>query len=284
MKDFYNSPTNEIYNQDKFGLQTESLLVDDQINTEILKTSLQTIGRKIQGEKFLEIGPGRGVLLKVAQDLGFKVYGNELNDALSESLISQFGDAIEACEVQESCYPDNHFDVIYLRDVIEHITDPRFFLDELNRILKIDGSLVICTHNIHGLIHKMVGKRHPVVFGFEHPIHWSPASLRNGLKNSGFTTEQTLYEWDFKKVQNRLSDFTLNSILAYWLIPSFSSIQPFNKKLRISRALLYRLLTNRIFGLQNPVLSRIERAIGHGLCRATRRPSYFAVIAKKITI
>jgi 2-polyprenyl-3-methyl-5-hydroxy-6-metoxy-1,4-benzoquinol methylase len=282
LKDFYSSVANEHYNNDKFGLETQSLQIDDQINAEIFDASLRVDIRHITNKRLLEVGPGRGSFLRHAQDAGFEVYGNELNGPLCDSLVSEFGKVISNCELQESAYPTGHFDAVYLRDVIEHIPNPRQFLNEVSRISGHDAYFVIGTHNIHGLIHRFVGKRHTVVFGFEHPVHWSPKSLGAALYNSGFQVIKTISEHDLPKSRAYLNDFTLSSILRYWLVPSFSTVQPFKKKLRIQRVFLFRLLTNKYIGLRNPLVSWLDQNAGLLLCRLTSRPSYFVLVAKKI--
>ena len=282
LKNFYSSVANEHYNDEKFGLEATSLLIDDQINTKVFKTSLKRLGGDTNGKRLLEVGPGRGAILRYAQDSGFEVYGNELNGPLCDSLVTYFGNVISNCEIDESAYPSSHFDVVYLRDVIEHIPNPKDFLSEISRISKPGASIIIATHNIDGLIHRVVGKRHTVVFGFEHPVHWSPHSLGTALVNSGFQLIESLSELDFQDSRAYMSDFTLSSILRYWLVPSFSSLQPFEKKLRIQREFLYRLLSNKYFGLRNPLIFKLDQIVGLLLCRLSAKPSYFVVLARKI--
>jgi len=50
-----------------------------------------------------------------------------------------------------SCYKDNFFDVIILSEVIEHLLDVELTLKELNRILKIDGLIIITTTDFNWL-------------------------------------------------------------------------------------------------------------------------------------
>ena len=47
--------------------------------------------------------------------------------------------------------PDNCFDHVTCLEVIEHIDDPPRVLDELYRVLKVDGSLLITTPNCNWL-------------------------------------------------------------------------------------------------------------------------------------
>ncbi|MFQ6113476.1 MAG: methyltransferase domain-containing protein, partial [bacterium] len=45
------------------------------------------------------------------------------------------------------CFPDNTFDYVVVIDVLEHIEDPRPFLQELHRITKPEGRLIVTVPN-----------------------------------------------------------------------------------------------------------------------------------------
>lgn len=49
-------------------------------------------------------------------------------------------------------YPDNYFDLVYLLDVIEHTTEPLFMLQEIGRILKKRGKIVLNTPDRFSII------------------------------------------------------------------------------------------------------------------------------------
>ncbi len=46
-----------------------------------------------------------------------------------------------------------NFDICYLLDTIEHLVDPTFCLDQINKTLKIDGYLLITTDNITNFLY-----------------------------------------------------------------------------------------------------------------------------------
>ena len=47
------------------------------------------------------------------------------------------------CELHEIPKPNNHYDVVLLTQVLEHVPDPHAVLSELNRVLKPNGKLLI---------------------------------------------------------------------------------------------------------------------------------------------
>lgn len=62
-------------------------------------------------------------------------------------------------------FDDNSFDAIFLLDVIEHVPNQFFLFDEIHRILKKDGLLIISTPNITSIIWK-------INFVVNDTLHW----------------------------------------------------------------------------------------------------------------
>jgi 2-polyprenyl-3-methyl-5-hydroxy-6-metoxy-1,4-benzoquinol methylase/DNA-directed RNA polymerase subunit RPC12/RpoP len=210
-KAFYNSPVNEIYNELKFNENSAPSRLDDKINLD----NLDIIGHYKTAGNLLEIGSAKGYFLSEAKKRGYKVFGIELNQhnhAISKRLV---GDTIRNVDLFEAHFDEEMFDIIYMRDVIEHIADPIPFLREINRISKKGALVFIETHNIEGLIHKIVREKHTVIFGFEHPNHWSPKTLAKALDSCGF---------QINKIFQVSLDFTIYYILAYFISPTFTSV------------------------------------------------------------
>ncbi len=212
---FYNSNVNAIYNETKFDQASGSTEMDDRINL----GNLRLIDDFKKGKKgtLLEIGSAKGYFLAQARESGYNIYGLELNQPNYEFSRKQLGDTILDVDLSDAHFENEKFDVVYMRDVIEHIPDPGIFLQEVGRVTKPDGILFIETHNIEGWIHKIAKERHVVIFGFEHPNHWSPQTLEKALEQRGFVVQ---------KVLQASLDFTLQSILEYMIIPSFTTIYP----------------------------------------------------------
>jgi len=94
---------------------------------------------------FLDVGCGEGFMLLEAEQRGWNVYGLDISD-------NRTGEAKELrnfkkCELLKSQYPDNFFDCIYLDSILEHVTNPREYLKEINRILKCSGVIYIGVPN-----------------------------------------------------------------------------------------------------------------------------------------
>jgi 2-polyprenyl-3-methyl-5-hydroxy-6-metoxy-1,4-benzoquinol methylase len=214
---FYNSNVNAIYNETKFDTVSASTMLDDQINF----ANLDLISQYREGRpgKILEIGCGKGYFLAKAKERGYQPYGVELNEKNCQKAQTSLGDTVYNNDIFDIRFENELFDVIYMRDVIEHIHNPKPFLAELSRIAKPGALLYIETHNINALIHRIVREKHTVIFGFEHPTHWSPKTLGIALKPNGFKV---------KKVIHESLDFTIWHIIGYFSEPTFTTIYPWS--------------------------------------------------------
>ena len=251
---FYNSNVNEIYNETKFHDTTLTKGDDDRnlANLDLLAKHGARSG------KLLEIGCAKGFFLVKAKERGFQPYGIELNQGLYELARAAIGDTVYGIDLFDARLPAEKFDVLYMRDLIEHIPNPKPFFDELNRVGKTGAKIVLETHNVNALIHKMVGKKHTVIFGFEHPVHWSPASITAALKASGFVVDEIAYT---------SPDFSVRDLISHAGPATFTTILPeavggFRRQL--TRALVFGLSLPGIRWLDYNIMSRIANSSGQG--------------------
>lgn len=93
--------------------------------------------------KFLEVGCAAGLFLNEVQKYGYNVTGVDISQWAAEQAKARFGLNVIAEELPQCNFPVNVFDVIFLGDILEHIRDPSGFLQEIHRILKKDGLVVV---------------------------------------------------------------------------------------------------------------------------------------------
>lgn len=262
--DFYNSVVNEAYNDTKFHDDSSSSM-DDQLN--LLNFSiLQKYVKYSKNLKLLEIGPGRGVFLKKASTEGFHTTAIELNSKLIDKL-SKFCDEVYSDDLTKLNLIENSYDVIYFRDVIEHIPNPKIFLKEIWRILKRRGILIIDTHNIDALIFRLTKEYHTVIFGFEHPLHWSPKTLKLACESVGLSHVNSHFQ-EF--------DFSLYNYLNYLNHPSFTFINPPVRNKFISK------FTNSLQKILDfKYISVLNNFLTHATHRFTRNGSKMQLVFTK---
>ena len=95
----------------------------------------------------LDVGCANGEFLSLAKKHGFDVYGVEANTHTAD-IAKNNGLPVFNGTLEEARFENNYFSVIYLGDIIEHVTDPVALLKECKRILKKEGMIVVSTPNI----------------------------------------------------------------------------------------------------------------------------------------
>jgi len=134
----------------------------------------------------LEVGCATGLALKIAQNQGWKVFGIEVN-AKAASIANDVlkADVVRTGHLNHAMFPDEHFSLITLFDVIEHIPHPVDFLSILHKKIAPGGSILFVTPNIDTLSFKLLKEKWPH-FVQEHLVLFSPSSMKRLLKETGF--------------------------------------------------------------------------------------------------
>lgn len=100
--------------------------------------------RDFPDKKILDAGCGEGVLVEEFRSIGYDIRGIDPNYK---------SDFVENGDITATNYPDDHFDVVLLLDVLEHLPYNMQYkaLGEIKRILKPDGTFIMSIPNIANL-------------------------------------------------------------------------------------------------------------------------------------
>jgi len=102
----------------------------------------------IRNKKILDLGCGDGVLTNYLNTKKSKAYGidysSEAINFAKEKTASKNINFIQG-SAYELPFSDNYFDAIVSSDVIEHLDNVDKYLEEIKRVLKYDGIVVIST-------------------------------------------------------------------------------------------------------------------------------------------
>jgi SAM-dependent methyltransferase len=97
-----------------------------------------------QGDRFLDIGCGRGEFLRSFIDCGVHGHGVD-RSRTAERYCPEAELRTADLENEQLPYPDNYFDVIYSKSVIEHFYYPEKLVQEMFRVLKPGGlAITMC--------------------------------------------------------------------------------------------------------------------------------------------
>lgn len=131
-----------------------------------IKKVLEMIGSK---NKVLDIGCDNGTIGSLIRKKGNEVYGVDLSvDAIKFAKEKEIQVLVAD---MKSIFPflENSFDVVFAGEIIEHIYDTDQFLDEVKRVLRPYGHLVLTTPNLASL-----GRRVLLLLGKNPIIEVSP--------------------------------------------------------------------------------------------------------------
>ena len=143
----------------------------------------------------LDIGCGRGTLLKLARAAGVEAYGIERPSPLGHSVSN-----VVAKDLRKCSFPDRHFQLVVLWHVLEHLHNPAQTLREIHRILKPGGWLSVAVPNYGGAQAQASGPRWFHLDPPRHLWHFRRPALQSLLENSGlraarWSTFSLEYDW-----------------------------------------------------------------------------------------
>jgi SAM-dependent methyltransferase len=152
----------------------------------VLVKIIRKIQKHLPAGELLEVGCGRGDFLKVARMNGFSVTGCDIfggRKPIADGIAFYDG------SLKDAKFPDNLFDIVVVRNILEHLFDPNIEIREIKRILKPNGHLYLKVPNVafeHGLRCRLMFHQK---YHFDPPSHlnyFSPTSLYSFLTKAQF--------------------------------------------------------------------------------------------------
>lgn len=100
------------------------------------------------GKKLLDIGCGMGVIAKELEKKGFEVCGMDMS-SVAVGRAKENGINAIVHDVDEGGIPfeNDQYDVVWAGDVVEHVFDPINLLEEMQRVVKRGGKILITIPN-----------------------------------------------------------------------------------------------------------------------------------------
>ena len=172
---------------------------------------IEFIVRKIKGisnckgMKHIDLGCGEGFLMQGLLELGFESCGVDFSDYGIQQHNPHLIDKIIKGNIQETINNiSKKFDLITLKNVLEHVLHPESIIKSLEKILEPDGIIMINVPNDFGALHKHLLEKNLVEEAFwvvppEHLHYFTHKSLNNLMASCGFgcATQSTDFPIDF---------------------------------------------------------------------------------------
>ncbi len=147
------------------------------------------------GGALLEIGCGTGVFLAKAREHGFECAGLELSSYAAE-FVRKMGIPVETKAIEEANFPENSWDVIVMREVIEHLPHPMESLRTIHKWLKPGGVLFMATGNYDCPERKLRGSDWFYFMPEGHLYYFSNRTMAKYLRKAGFRTIRVTNQGD----------------------------------------------------------------------------------------
>jgi len=154
--------------------------------------------------KILDIGCGEGITLeKITKTFPSKNIKGI--DYIKENveICKKHGLPVEYGSVYDLKIEDNSIDSVVFLEVIEHISDYKKALQEISRVLKPNGSLILIFPNdrIFKIARILTLKLREAFYDPGHIKQWTPKLIKESLKREGFTVSKInnlpFYFWLF---------------------------------------------------------------------------------------
>lgn len=137
------------------------------------------------GGRLLEIGCALGFFLEEAKK-SYEPYGVEISDYGSAYAREKLGLNVKTGTLEPGLFPKNHFDVVVMWDVIEHLNEPGNILSRIKEVLKPDGLLVFTTMDVGSVYARLLGKKWHLYDVPEHLVYYDRKTVAAFLEKNGF--------------------------------------------------------------------------------------------------
>jgi 2-polyprenyl-3-methyl-5-hydroxy-6-metoxy-1,4-benzoquinol methylase len=202
----------KIYGNGYFdGSDHADYLTEKELYVPRFQERLRQINSFIKKGKLLDIGCAVGYFLEAAREEGWRSFGVEISSFASKHSRDSGFDVFTGT-LEEARYPDQHFDVVTLWHVLEHMEDPSGCLKEIHRILRKSGLIAIEVPNIGSKRFKKLRENWDQLKPHEHLYYFTLGVLRKMAERAGFETVEVSTIPKGTNVGEKLENFRLARI------------------------------------------------------------------------
>jgi SAM-dependent methyltransferase len=149
------------------------------------RTQAGRLARQHPGGRLLDVGCAAGFFLEAAGE-HYEVTGVELSEWAARHARETFGHHVVTGDLFDGAFPNRHFDVVTMWDVIEHLADPVAALTEVARVIRPGGLLALSTGNVEGPLARHDLNGWGLMGPPWHLFYFSPKTIEHLLNATGF--------------------------------------------------------------------------------------------------
>lgn len=101
--------------------------------------------------RLLEVASGQGRLLRAAVELGWEATGNDVSPKVADHAQKLSGAPFLVAPIEQIELADDHYDIVILNNIFEHLESPMAVLRQLTRALRPGGVISLQTLNSQSL-------------------------------------------------------------------------------------------------------------------------------------
>lgn len=155
----------------------------------MLQRKAELIRSLTPGKNLLDIGCGTGYFPYYMKLKGYEVAGMELDADARDFAAENFDLEINSPEKQLNEKQTAHYDVITLWHVLEHLHDPKRYLDWIFDSIKKDGVLLVALPNCNSFDARSYKKYWAAYDVPRHLWHFEPSTFEKYITQFGFRLE-----------------------------------------------------------------------------------------------
>lgn len=149
------------------------------------------VERMSKGKRLLDYGTGTGYFTDFMVRKGYIARGIEIDEGARKYGSEKFGITVDAPEALFDSLETGSFDVITLWHVLEHLYDPKKYLQRFFELLDSEGKLIIAVPNHKSIDAKTYREDWAAYDVPRHLWHFSPATMRKMVATAGFRVVAT---------------------------------------------------------------------------------------------
>jgi 2-polyprenyl-3-methyl-5-hydroxy-6-metoxy-1,4-benzoquinol methylase len=162
---------------------------------------------KLRGQipgSFLDVGCGEGFAMSFFHSLGWRVSGMDYSSVGIERMNPDMSDFLTAGNVFTSLDQEiasgHRYDLVWLSNVLEHVSDPEALLKSLRRLITPDGVLVVTVPNDGTSLHEHLLKQEQISERFwiaipDHLAYFDSVSLKTTTEACGWSCERLVADF-----------------------------------------------------------------------------------------
>jgi 2-polyprenyl-3-methyl-5-hydroxy-6-metoxy-1,4-benzoquinol methylase len=217
------------------------------------KAIVERMQKTLEEVRVLDIGAGDGAFLEAFRAAGIptqNLYGLDIESNAVEKLRGKGFQGLHG-RVEEANIPGEHFDLVTMIQVLEHLANPKDVVQSVRQVLRPGGLFLLETPNAASWDRRFFSRK--TWGGYHFPRHWTlwtPSTIRAMLGNEGFEVLRidtpaaaALWTWSINHVlQERrwpraFTDFfSLNNPFAlaiFWLVDLVPSLMGRSANMRV---------------------------------------------------